>query len=158
MYKDVFALRDARGTGLSVFARVASAERYPDFAVLAWSDAADDAHALAAGGETRRLPAAARQAAAALRASLAQLSAAARTGADTARQEALHHPRPEVSREGTAERLDLSPDLDLFAVNRAGDDGIALSHRSDLDGYVFGFKSRRGTLQAIVISSWEDGY
>ncbi len=158
MYKDVFALRDARGTGLSVFARVASAERYPDFAVLAWSDAAADAYALATGGESRHLPAAVRQAATTLRASLAQLSATARTGADAARQEALHRPRPEVSREETAERIDLSPDLDLFAVNRAADDGIALSRRSDLDGYVFGFKSHRGTLQAIVISSWEDGY
>lgn len=156
MYKDVFALRDARGTGLSVFARVASAERYPDFAVLAWSDAAADADALATGGGSRHLPAAARQAAATLRASLAQLSAAARTGVDAARKEAQHHPRPEVRGEGAAERIDLSPDLDLFAVNRGGDDGIALSHRSDLDGYVFGFKSLRGTLQAIVISSWEE--
>ena len=156
MYKDVFALKDARGTGLSVFARVASTERYPDFAVLAWSDAAADADAFATDGESRQLPAAARQAAATLRASLAQLSAAARAGVDAGRKEVQHHPRPEVSCEGIDGRLDLSTDLDLFAVNRAGDDGIALSRRSDLDGYLFAFQSRRGTLQAIVISAWEE--
>lgn len=156
MYKDVFALKDARGIGLSVFARIASTERYPDFAVLAWSDAAADADAFATGRESRHLPAAVRQAAAALRASLAQLTAAARAGVDAARKEAQHHPRPEVRGEGDAERIDLSPDLDLFAVNRAGDDGIALSRRSYPDGYLFALKSLRGTLQAIVISSWED--